>query len=103
MARPARRTRERDGPMPDARAAASEPTRHDARAPWARRAAAHAIPLALVGAAFAHGLATSWRKWGNLLVDGGRELELPRRLVEGGELYVTVRNLYGPLPAWINA
>jgi hypothetical protein len=68
-----------------------------------RLVAVHGVPLALVGAGFVHALATSWRKWGNLFVDGGREMVQPLRLLQGGELYRTVRHWYGPLPAWINA
>jgi hypothetical protein len=56
-----------------------------------------------VALVFVHALSLTWRKWGSLIIDGGRELELPARLVEGGTLYGTVRNIYGPLPAWTNA
>lgn len=69
------------------------------RAAWAL--ARLAAPLA-VGGAFVHAASVSWLKWGNLLVDGGRELDVPRRLLEGGHLFVDVRYPYGPLAPWIN-
>jgi hypothetical protein len=54
-------------------------------------------------AAFAHSVIIGWRKWGDLMVDAGREMELPARMAGGAVLYVDVRNLYGPLPAYLNA
>src|SRR5574341_1562546 len=71
--------------------------------PHWRRAVAAALPELLVAGAFAHALATSWRRWGNIFVDGGRELELPRRLLQGERLYVDLRCYYGPLAPWVNA
>lgn len=59
--------------------------------------------LAVCAAAYIHCAWMSWRRWGELLFDAGRELELPARVADGGVLYVDVRNLYGPLPMWINA
>ncbi len=71
---------------------------------WAwRRVAASALPALVITAAFAHTLATSWRKWGNIFVDGGRELELPRRLLQGEALYSDLRCYYGPLAPYVNA
>jgi hypothetical protein len=61
------------------------------------------IALAVSSAAFAHCSWLSWRKWGDLLFDAGRELELPARMASGAILYVDVRNLYGPLPYYVNA
>ncbi len=45
----------------------------------------------------------SWREWGDLCVDTGRELDLPRRLAEGQLLYRDARYYYGPLPPYVNA
>jgi hypothetical protein len=45
----------------------------------------------------------SWQKWGDLFVDTGRELEVPRRLLAGERLYADVAWYYGPLAPWLNA
>ena len=60
-------------------------------------------PPALVAAAFAHAAVPGWRRWGSLLVDTGRELEVPRRLAEGQVLYADVRYYWGPLAPHLNA
>lgn len=68
-----------------------------------RALALRAAPLALVGAAFASAVAMGWRRWGDLLTDTGRELELPRRLLGGERLYADLRYYYGPLAPYVNA
>jgi hypothetical protein len=60
------------------------------------------LPFALIGAAFTHALSTSWLKWGNILVDSGREFDLPRRMLEGEHLYRDLRFYYGPLAPVVN-
>ena len=62
-----------------------------------------ALPWLVIAAAFVHALAMSWRKWGDLCVDTGRELDLPRRLAEGQLLYRDARYYYGPLAPYLNA
>lgn len=64
--------------------------------------ASAALSLAAVAAAFLHALLPSWRRWGSLYVDVGRELELPRQLLDGARLYQDVRAYYGPLAYWVN-
>jgi hypothetical protein len=62
------------------------------------------IPYILfIAASFLFGLAFSWQRWGNPLVDCGREMNQPLRLVEGQMLYSDVRHIYGPLSPYINA
>ena len=57
-----------------------------------------ALPwLAIPAAAFAYGLSFSWGRWGELVVDWGRELEIARRLAAGDVLYGDVRYWYGPV------
>jgi hypothetical protein len=56
----------------------------------------------LVALAFGHNLQLSWLKWGNLVMDGGRELELPLRMLRGDSAYVQVRNIYPPLAPALN-
>lgn len=63
---------------------------------------AAAASLAVATAAFLHALVPSWRRWGSLYVDVGRELELPRQLLDGARLYDDVRAYYGPIAYWIN-
>src|SRR5689334_3175158 len=59
--------------------------------------------IALIAASFAFGLAVSWQRWGNPLVDCGREMNQPLRLAGGEMLYSDVRHIYGPLSPYLNA
>ena len=52
---------------------------------------------------FIVGLAFSWERWGNPLVDCGREMNQPLRLASGEMLYSGVRHIYGPLSPYVNA
>lgn len=54
-------------------------------------------------ASFAFGLAFSWQRWGNPLVDCGREMQQPLRLSQGEMLYSEVRHIYGPLSPYLNS
>jgi 4-amino-4-deoxy-L-arabinose transferase-like glycosyltransferase len=57
----------------------------------------------LIAASFILGLALSWERWGNPLVDCGREMNQPLRLARGEMLYSEVRHIYGPLSPYVNA
>jgi hypothetical protein len=59
--------------------------------------------VGLIGASFAFGLAVSWQRWGNPLVDCGREMNQPLRLAGGEMLYSDVRHIYGPLSPYLHA
>ncbi|MBZ5539945.1 MAG: glycosyltransferase family 39 protein [Acidobacteriia bacterium] len=59
--------------------------------------------LLLILASFAAGLASTWQRWGNPLVDSGRELNAPLRLLRGEMLYSDVRYHYGPLSPYVDA
>lgn len=59
-------------------------------------------PPMLVAAAFVHGAASSWLKWGDLIIDTGRELQLPQRMLAGEALYSDLRYYYGPLSPYLN-
>ena len=48
------------------------------------------------------GLAASWRKWNDPIIDFGRELYTPWRLAEGEILYRDVQSVYGPLSQYLN-
>ena len=57
----------------------------------------------LPAAAFIHALTYSWLKWGDLVVDCGRELDVALQLAQGRLLYADVRYWYGPLAPYLNA
>ena len=59
--------------------------------------------LAVLAGAFLFGLAASWQRWGNLLIDTGREMNQPLRIAAGEALYADVRHIYGPLSPWLHA
>ena len=59
--------------------------------------------VALIAVSFIFGLAVSWERWGNPLVDCGREMNQPLRLARGEMLYSGVRHIYGPLSPYVNA
>jgi 4-amino-4-deoxy-L-arabinose transferase-like glycosyltransferase len=48
-------------------------------------------------------LAISWRRWMTPIADSGRELDLPRRLLEGEMLYRDLHYLYPPLTPYLHA
>jgi hypothetical protein len=58
--------------------------------------------LALLAGSFSFGLATSWHRWANPLIDTGREMNQPLRLAAGERLYADVRHIYGPLSPWLH-
>ncbi|MEP6787423.1 MAG: glycosyltransferase family 39 protein [Acidobacteriota bacterium] len=45
----------------------------------------------------------SWRRWTTLIVDSGREMDLPHRLLNGEMLYRDVHYLYTPFTPYFNA
>ncbi len=52
---------------------------------------------------FVFGLVVSWQRWGHPLIDRGREMMQPLRLMNGEMLYSDVRHIYGPLSPYLNA
>jgi Dolichyl-phosphate-mannose-protein mannosyltransferase len=59
--------------------------------------------LLVLAASFVLGLAASWQRWANPVIDGGREMNQPARLAEGETLYSQVGHIYGPLSPWLHA
>src|SRR6516164_4296761 len=57
----------------------------------------------LVTSAFAGFAWLSWRRLGSLVIDGGHELEVPRRMVQGAALYRDFRWYWGPLAPWVDS
>ncbi len=56
-----------------------------------------------LAAVFALALALTWQRWGNPLVDCGREMNQPLRILNGEKLYTEVGHIYGPLAPYLNA
>ncbi len=57
----------------------------------------------LIAGSFLLMLLVSWRRWTSLLVDTGREMDLPLRLLRGELLYRDIHYLYPPLSPYFNA
>jgi len=72
---------------------ASQPPLNRRDLPW----------LLLLLAVFVLALAVSWQRWGDPLIDHGREMNLPLRLAAGETLYSDVRFIYAPLSPYFNA
>jgi hypothetical protein len=47
--------------------------------------------------------AISWQTWANPVIDGGREMNTPLRLLRGETIYSQVYYLYGPVAPFFNA
>jgi hypothetical protein len=69
----------------------------------ARSGLCYAGPTLLLGVLFALAAVASWGRLGSLLIDTGRELEVPRRILSGETLYSEIRYYWGPLAPYVNA
>jgi 4-amino-4-deoxy-L-arabinose transferase-like glycosyltransferase len=67
---------------------------------WTRAEGAAGAALALL---FACLLLASWQRWTQPLLDHGREMHLPARILAGEQLYTDVQFLYGPFAPYFNA
>jgi hypothetical protein len=45
----------------------------------------------------------NWRRWGNVIIDFGREVYVPWQIVSGKTLYKDIAYFYGPLAPYLNA
>jgi 4-amino-4-deoxy-L-arabinose transferase-like glycosyltransferase len=61
---------------------------------------ARALAVVLVSLAF--GVALTWQRWGDPLIDCGREMNQPLRLLRGERLYGDISHFYGPLAPVLN-
>jgi len=61
------------------------------------------LPVVGLAAAFGYLLPLSWLKWGDLIIDSGREMLVPERLAAGECLYRDVFYLYGPFSPYFHA
>lgn len=58
---------------------------------------------AALAALFVCLLGASWQRWTQPLLDHGREMHLPARILAGEQLYADVQFLYGPFAPYFNA
>ena len=72
------------------------------RNPWRSEAHRWVGPI-VVAATGVMMLLWSWAKWTDMMVDFGRELYIPWRLVEGESLYKDVAYFHGPLSPYLNS
>lgn len=61
----------------------------------------HAVLILLT--LYAAMTAVTWQGWANPVIDGGREMNTPWRLLGGEKLYSEVYYLYGPVAPFVNA
>ncbi|MDP2905410.1 MAG: hypothetical protein Q8O22_03820 [Candidatus Omnitrophota bacterium] len=61
------------------------------------------LVFASSAAVFAYLLHLSWFKWGDLIVDTGREMYAPLRICSGDILYRNFYYIYGPFSPYLNA
>lgn len=61
------------------------------------------LALLALAVLFAVLLAASWQRWTQPLLDHGREMNLPARILAGEQLYSDVQFLYGPFAPYFNA
>lgn len=61
------------------------------------------VALLTLAALFIAMLAGSWQRWTQPLLDHGREMNLPTRILAGEHLYSDVQFLYGPFAPQFNA
>ncbi|HMV51878.1 MAG TPA: hypothetical protein PKD31_29315, partial [Blastocatellia bacterium] len=61
------------------------------------------LALLALAVLFAALLAASWQRWTQPLLDHGREMNLPARILAGEQLYSDVQFLYGPFAPYFNA
>jgi 4-amino-4-deoxy-L-arabinose transferase-like glycosyltransferase len=62
-----------------------------------------ALALCALGLLFTFLLVGSWQRWTQPLLDHGREMHLPARLLAGEQLYLDAQFLYGPFAPYANA
>ena len=60
-------------------------------------------PILIIGSFFVYLLNYTWLKWGDLIVDVGREMYVPWQLYLGKMLYRDIHYLYGPFSPYFNA
>src|SRR5262247_1070584 len=59
--------------------------------------------LLAIASLFVFMLAATWHRWTRPIIDHGREMHLPQRLLSGERLYTDILYYYGPFPPYFNA
>ncbi|MFH1847084.1 MAG: hypothetical protein ABH869_05970, partial [Candidatus Omnitrophota bacterium] len=59
--------------------------------------------IIIIVGCFAYLLDFTWLKWGDLIIDTGRELYVPLMLSEGKLLYKDIVYVYGPFVPYLHA
>jgi hypothetical protein len=59
--------------------------------------------LAILVLSFVAGLGVSWQRWTNPVIDSGREMNQPLRILDGERLYADVSHIYGPLSPYLHS
>src|SRR5215510_2804573 len=62
-----------------------------------------AFALLILAVIFLFILISSWERWSQPIIDHGREMNLPTRILTGDQLYSDVQHLYGPFTPYFNA
>ena len=70
---------------------------------WTRVYRRGYISAGVIALTLAYLLRTTWFKWGDLIIDLGREMYVPAKLASGAVLYRDIFYLYGPFPPYFNA
>jgi hypothetical protein len=61
------------------------------------------LALIALAAVFILLLAATWQRWTHPIIDHGREMNLPTRIIAGELLYIDIRYHYGPFAPYLNA
>lgn len=59
--------------------------------------------LFALAALFVMMLVVTWQRWTHPIIDHGREMHVPVRILEGDRLYIDIMYHYGPFAAYFNA
>jgi len=59
--------------------------------------------LLAIASLFVFMLTATWHRWTRPIIDHGREMHLPERLLSGERLYTDILYYYGPFPPYFNA
>ena len=61
------------------------------------------LPAIAVTALFVFMLLVTWQRWTHPIVDHGREMNVPARILSGERLYIDILYYYGPFAPYFNA
>ncbi|MCX5693257.1 MAG: hypothetical protein NTX47_06220 [Candidatus Omnitrophica bacterium] len=61
------------------------------------------LPFIFIAASFIYLFKASWLKWGGLIIDTGRELYIPLKILKGAVLYKDIIYEYGPFSPCFNS